>query len=500
MTILGAMQGMGRPGYNFGNLQFGAPFDFNFYFPGYAEGSLSGDLASSANSANNYQRMPHVLTMQSVRQSIPRIWFPEAITQGKAMGYINDISSVQGQFFQFGYPSPGHVPVQMIYKYGSASFGTMVDSNRWVRMYQHDSVKFVVNQSVWWEGETPYADVILPACTVFERWDISEWYNVGAGYVHHMYSMNNHRVITMQHKCIEPLGESKSDYDIFLAITERLGMGALYSEGGCTELDWCKRAFDSSDLAKHITWRQFLRKGYYVVPPDPERARAPTAFRWYYEGRKKDTPEPYPLPSDYVDGFGKGLQTPSGKFEFVASTLKRIDDPDRPPLNRYMPLYEDPQRNQEVADYPLQLLSPHSRYPFHVMGDDAGSSLQDIREHRVFRDGHYFLVARISREDAQARGVKDDDLIRLWNHRGSVVCAAQVTDRLRPGVVSASTASAQYRPTGEPGRSTDLGGCVNLLNSSKSITKKSHGIRPNTTRIQVEKWTGVDTWKPAEIA
>jgi anaerobic selenocysteine-containing dehydrogenase len=109
-------------------------------------------------------------------------------------------------------------------------------------------------------------------------------------------------------------------------------------------------------------------------------------------------------------------------------------------------------------------------------------------------------VARISRQDAEARGIRDDDLIRLWNSRGSVVCAAQVTERLRPGVVSASTGSAQYRPLGEPGRSTDLGGCVNLLNPSKSITKKSHGIRPNTTRIQVEKWTGVDTWQPAESA
>jgi hypothetical protein len=64
-------------------------------------------------------------------------------------------------------------------------------------------------------------------------------------------------------------------------------------------------------------------------------------------------------------------------------------------------------------------------------------------------------------------------------------------------VVSASTASAEYRPAGEPGKSTDLGGCINMLNPSKSITKKSHGIRPNTTLIQVEKWTGVDTWRPA---
>jgi trimethylamine-N-oxide reductase (cytochrome c) len=105
----------------------------------------------------------------------------------------------------------------------------------------------------------------------------------------------------------------------------------------------------------------------------------------------------------------------------------------------------------------------------------------------------------VSRQDAEARGIKDDDLIRLWNNRGSIVCAAQVTDRLRPGIVSVSTASAEYRPMGEPGKSTDLGGCVNLLNPSKSITPKSHGIKPNTTLIEFEKWTGVDTWQPQPV-
>ena len=496
MAILGAMQGHGRPGYNFGNLQFGAPLDFNFYFPGYAEGGFSGDLAFSANSANNYQRMPHIVTMSTVRQSIPRMWFPEAVTQGKSFGYITDVASVQGQFFPFGYPSPGHVRVEMLYKYGSQLFGTMVSGNRWARAYQHPSLKFIVNQSVWKEGETPFSDVILPACTVFEKWDIGESYNCGPGYVHHFYSMNNHRVITLQHKCIEPLGESMSDYDIFTAVAARLGLGAVYTEGGASELDWVKRVFDSSDMARHISWRRFLKKGYWVVPPEKEAARAPLANAWYYEGRKKDTPDPYPLPSDYVDGYLEGLQTPSGKFEFVATTLKRIDDPDRPPLNEYIPSYEDPSREPELAEFPLKLQTGHTRYAYHVMGDNADSSLADIREHRVFKDGRYYLVARMSRADAEARGIRDDDLVRLWNRRGSVVCAAQVTQRLRPGVVCAYAGSAQYQPTGEPGRSTDLGGCVNMLNTKEPITKKGHGMKPNSVLIQVEKWTGADAWLP----
>jgi anaerobic selenocysteine-containing dehydrogenase len=182
----------------------------------------------------------------------------------------------------------------------------------------------------------------------------------------------------------------------------------------------------------------------------------------------------------------------------VPTTLKRFDDPERPPVNKYLRTFENQENEPEIAArYPLRLLTPHSRYPFHLMGDDEGCFLRDIREHRVKVGDHYYLTCRLSPEDAAARDIKDDDLIRLWNDRGSVVCAAQVTDRLRPGVISAPTASAEYRPAGEPGKSTDLGGCVNVLNTSKPITTKSHGIRPNGTLIEVEKWTGVDTWKPA---
>ena len=95
---------------------------------------------------------------------------------------------------------------------------------------------------------------------------------------------------------------------------------------------------------------------------DPEPSREATANRWYYEGRKKDTPEPYPLPSDYKGDYLDGLQTQSGKYEFIAESLKKIDDPDRPPLNRYIKFYEDPARNPELAGFPLKPQTAHTRY------------------------------------------------------------------------------------------------------------------------------------------
>ena len=173
MVCLSAMQGLGKPGCNMGNLQWGTPVDFNFYFPGYSEGGMSGDLENTAMPVALYQRMPQLPTMSSNGQQIPRIWLPEAIYDGKAEGYRWVGKSIEHQFGKFIYPAPGHSPVKMLYKYGGSILGTMNNTNRHVRMYQSEKLEFVVNQSIWFEGEAKFADVVLPACTNFERTDIS---------------------------------------------------------------------------------------------------------------------------------------------------------------------------------------------------------------------------------------------------------------------------------------------------------------------------------------
>ena len=94
----------------------------------------------------------------------------------------------------------------MLYKYGGSILSTMNNTNRWVKMYQSSNLEFVVNQSIWFEGEAKFADVILPACTNFERTDICEWAGLG-GYGHHGQQQLNHRVIVFQAPAIEPLGE-----------------------------------------------------------------------------------------------------------------------------------------------------------------------------------------------------------------------------------------------------------------------------------------------------
>lgn len=488
MVCLMAMQGLGKPGINMGCLQQGAPVDTHFYFPGYAEGGLSGDLDYTGLRISMYQRMPQLPSMNSVSQMIPRLRIPEAILNLSCEGYPTDPKSIEGQFKKITYPAPGHSPSRMYYKYGGSHFGTMADSNRFARAYRSENLEFVVNQSIWFEGEAKFADIILPACTNFERWDIGETANSG-GYSHQQFIQWNHRVITMQHKCIEPLGESRSDYQIFLDLAKRLGLGTLFSEG-ITEIEWCRRLFDASDLPTVISWRDFMKKGYYVVPAPREENRAPVSYRWFAEGKKKNVPELSPLPSDYTEEWRKGLQTQSGKLEFESSSLKRFapDDPERPPISKFRPSWEGHHNLELYEKYPLNLISPHPRYSFHTMFDGKNSIINDVKDHRVLIDGYYYWIVRINRRDAEKRKIDHNSLVRVFNDRGEVICAAHVTDRLPPGTVQSPEGSAVYDPLGEPGNSPDRGGCINLLTPSRNIIKRSHSTASNSCLVQVEVW------------
>ena len=495
MACLLALQGLGKEGVNFGGLQMGTPLDTHFWFPGYADGGFSGDYIGSGSGVQLYNRMPQSPSVNSEYQKIPRLRIPEAILDGHTEA--NDLNnfSVHGQFVKVKYPAPGHSEVKMMYKYGGSYFGTQPESNRFAKMYRSDKLEIVVNQAIWMEGETRFADIILPACTNFERWDIAEFANCG-GYIEKSYLQNNHRVIHIQHKCIEPLGESKSDFDIYQAVANRLGLWQVFSEGN-NDIDWVKRYFDATDLPKKVSWRQFLKKGYYVVPPLPEDRRDALALNWFARGVKKDTPDLPPVPSEYYGRFGEGLQTPSGKFEFEAQTLKRYDpnDEERLPICTYIHSWEGV-GSEPYEKYKLQLISPHAKYSFHTMGDGKDSTVNDISQHRMLIDGYRYWIFRMNPDDAEARGLRHGDIVEVYNDRGSVLCGLEITDRLPAGVVHSYESCADYRTAGTPGESLEINGCVNILTPKRFITKHAHGLAVNSCLVEVRKWEGdLGRWK-----
>jgi len=455
MVLLQAMQGLGKPGVNIWNGHSGAPADKTFVSPSYKPPNMPMMLAAG-------KRLPR----NPVEQHTYRLLMPECILNPPVswMSAGNQCAGLGAdyQFKKYSYPEPGQPEVKMIYKYGTQQFSTLPAGNRWVEMYKSPKVEFVVVQTPWRQGEAEFADIVLPACTNFERNDISEWARVAEN------QDTNYRILVYQKKCIDPLYDSKSDYDIFTLLAEKLGFKEEFTDGN-TEEDWIRKTYAKISLPNYISYEEFKEKGYFIVP-FPENYQPETTLKSFYET-------------------GEGLDTPSGKIEFFSQRIDKYlpDDQERPPLPHYIPSWEG-HTSSLTEKYPLLLVSPHARYTFHTQGENV-SWLRSIPLHRVHKDGYDYWPVQIHPSDAQPRGIQNGDLVKAYNDRATVILIAVVTEKIKPGSVLSVTAGG-YDPI-EPGRvgSVDKGGAVNLLMPSRIISTNAPG-QVTQALVQIEKWEG----------
>jgi len=180
-------------------------------------------------------------------------------------------------------------------------------------------------------------------------------------------------------------------------------------------------------------------------------------------------------------------------IEFESSSLKKFDpeDEERPILPKYKPSWEGHHTTELYSKFPLQLISPHPRFSFHTMGDAKESWINEIKDHRILKeDGYYYWIVRINSKDAEMRGIQQNDLVDVFNERGTVICAAQITERVPSGIVHSYESSANYDPVGKPGESADRGGCINLLTPGRYISKNACGMAANSCLVDVVKHEG----------
>ena len=476
MVLLFAMQGMGKPGSNIWSATTGAPMDYDFWFGGYSD-----PLSQIAN-----EPIADHAAVNCVTQKLYRPNLPDAILNGHYEWYGEGFcgGGIDLEFTRHVYPAPGCSRVHMFYRYGGCFMGTMLDTNKWVKMYQSPELEFVVNQDIHFHGEARFADVILPACSNLERDDIGELCNSGnGGYQSHSQTGNSWQIVVLQKKAIEPLWESRSDYWIFSQLAERLGFGQEYTEGR-TELDWCKRFWEKSDLCDRISWEEFEQKGYYIasVPEDHNRYYG---FRWFAEGRPCDTPNHKACQEE-----GK-LGTFTGKFEFVSESMLywAPHDEVRTPIATYKHSWEG-HHSLLAEKYPFHLISPHPRFDYHTQHNSSTPWFWEIPENRKFINGNPYLIARIHPKKAQEKGIREGDIMELFNDRGSVLCVAHLTHRVEENTIHAYGSSGIYNPV-EPGScGPDIGGCVNLLTPGRLIGDMVPGMAPNSTLLDVRKYEG----------
>jgi len=476
MVLLYAMQGMGKPGKNIWVATTGGPMDYDFWFGGYSDG----------NSMICNQPIADNTAVNCVTQRLYRTNLPDAILDGHYTWYGEGFcgNGLDHEFTENIYPKPGCSKVHMFWRYGGTFMGTMLDTNKWIKMYQSPELEFVVNQDIHFHGEARMADVVLPACTNLERYDIGELCNSGnGGYQSHSQTGVSWQTVVFQDRAIEPLWESKSDYQIFADTADRLGWGEQYTEGR-TELDWCKRFWEKSDLCDRISWEDFMERGYYIAPVPEDRVRR-WGFRWFAEEYACDTPNHKPFQEE-----GK-LGTFTGKFEFVSESLLYYAPYDevRTPIASYKYSWEG-HHSIKAKKYPFHLISPHPRFDYHTQHNSSTPWFWEIPENRVYINGNPYLVARIHPKKAAEKGIKDGDVVELFNERGSVLCVAIVTYRCEENTIHAYGSSGIYNPVVPGEASTCIGGCVNVLTPGRLIGDYVPGMSPLSCLMDIRKFEG----------
>jgi anaerobic selenocysteine-containing dehydrogenase len=220
-----------------------------------------------------------------------------------------------------------------------------------------------------------YADYILPATTQLEHWDIHASYG--------------HTDILLNRPAIAPMGECKTNTDIFRALAKRMGLTEpCFSEDDET---LCRTAF-----APTQDMDQLFAQGFTHLKSADGQALPDAPFA---EGK---------------------FPTPSGKCEFFS---QRLADMGQDGLPDHIANYEVPQVN---AEFPLAMISPPAR-------NFLNSSFVNLKS---LRDIETEPVLEMHPTDAQARGIKDGDVISVFNQRGTYHCKAQLNDRARLGVVN----------------------------------------------------------------
>lgn len=486
MVFLLAMKGLGKDGCNtWGGASMAPPMNMDFRFFGYSDVGWDTFGLVAEHQAQN-----------TVKQKTYRLLLPECVMNEKTEwigeGFCGN--SLEQQLTRNVCPLPkeeGGAPIKMIYRQGGSYISTMNGTNRWTQMFHSPNLEFAVTADNYYSSETKFYDLILPICSGFEREDICELGAPGGYGANDMGA--NYRVIIYMKKCIEPLYESKTDYDIYCELSKRLGFYDQFTEGNTME-DWIRKVYEKSSMPQYMKFEDFKERGYFVVPvPDPDFKRC-VSNKWYYEGRDCDVPDHNnplkKLPEG--DPRRKQMGTPSGKIEFVSEFLKEHfpEDKERPVMGQYLEPWEG--FGSELAEkYPIVLETPHMRFSYHTHFDNKAAWLDEIPAHRYVKEGYAYWPIRMNPVDAEARGIKHGDLVKVYNDRGAVICAAYITGRMKPGVMMAYQAGAKYDPL-EPGKefSIDRGGCMNLLSPYRMVSKNAPGMVSNSINVEIEKWEG----------
>ncbi|MEP6493203.1 MAG: molybdopterin oxidoreductase family protein [bacterium] len=273
----------------------------------------------------------------------------------------------------------GGPPVRALVVYNSNPAAVAPDRNEVLRGMAREDL-FTVVLEHFQTDTADYADIVLPATTQLEHWDLHLSYG--------------HHYVTLNQPSIEPLGESLPNSEIFRRLAARMGLDhPMFADDDVTMI---RQALGStSDKLKGVTFDTLVERGWTRLN----------------------------VPTPYLPFSGGAFTTPSGKCEFYSARMAEMG---LDPLPAFTPPYEYPESVPALAArFPLTLISS----PAHQFLNTTFVNIDSLR--RSAREPECLLHPA----DAERRGIGVGARVVVHNDRGAFTAVARVEDSIRPGVV-----------------------------------------------------------------
>lgn len=325
------------------------------------------------------------------------------------------------------------------------------DRNRMKKAFK--KLHTVVTIEFAWTATCRFSDIVLPACTQWERNDID------------VYGSYSGKGLIAMHRLVDPLFQSKTDFEIFTELTRRFGRHNEYTRG-MDEMQWVRSLYDDCRAAN---------KDKFDMPE----------FDEFWEKSVLDFGEgqPWVRHADFrKDPEINALGTPSG---FIEITSRKIGRYGYEHCQEHPMWFEKTERSHGGPGsdkYPFWLQSCHPDKRLH-------SQMCESEEFRATYAVQGREPVYINPLDAKEKGIKDGDLVRVFNDRGQLLAGAVLTDSYPRGVIRIEE-GAWYGPLNEKEGAICTYGDPNTLTMDIGSSELAQATSANTCIVEFEKFKG----------
>jgi len=342
--------------------------------------------------------------------------------------------------------------IDFIYWVGGNPIVHHQDTNTNIKAWRKPRT-IVVNE-IYWTPTAKMADIVFPTTTEYERNDITM-----SGDYSNMHIIPMKQVVAKQHG-------AKDDYQIFTDLCKAYadGLAEVYTDGGKTEMDWIKEFYEGAASAVNANTALGIQM--------------PSFEQWW---EKNEPTEFYETPESaaYVsfedfrnDPVLEALGTPSGLIEIYSDTIAAMNYKDC----GAHPMWFEPVEWLGMKDKPAKfhLLSLHPLDRLHSQQSNTSN-----RKRYAVADREPVLI---NTEDAKELGIKQGDLVRVFNARGEILAGANVSGDIMRGVVQIFE-GAWYDPNAE---GLCKNGNPNVLTIDLPTSELANGNISHTALVNIE--------------